>query len=320
MDLLSWLVPWEFSPALLLCFAVGIYLFVRGQRVHRVSTARKVFFWTGIVLLYLSMHTLLDYYAERMFFMHRVQHLVLHHLGPLVLMAAYPGSVMRAGLPLTWRSALRRFNQTVPGRALIATLTNPIFVPALFVFLVIIWLIPSVQFYSMLDWRLYRVMNWSVVISGFMYWNLILDRRPSPPAAMSPGGRVISPIVTMAPQMVAGAVIAFTEKDLYPLFDLCGRAIPMEAVTDQAIGGLTMWIPAALTEVIGLLVALKTVMRLSAKGRWGNGLTLATRQALEAQDTKDANDAKDGHDVEGVLQSPANVAPPVTTAPHKAQS
>jgi hypothetical protein len=117
--------------------------------------------------------------------------------------------------------------------------------------------------------------------------------------------------------MVAGAVIAFTEKDLYPLFDLCGRAIPMEAVTDQAIGGLTMWIPAALTEVIGLLVALKTVMRLSAKGRWGNGLTLATRQALEAQD---ANDAKDGHDVEGVLQSPANVAPPVTTAPHKAPS
>jgi putative membrane protein len=300
MDLLSWLVPWEFSPALLLCFAVGIYLFVRGQRVHRVSTVRKIFFWTGLVLLYLSMHTLLDYYAERMFFMHRIQHLVLHHLGPLVLMAAYPGSVMRAGLPLTWRSALRRFNQTVPGRALIATLTNPIFVPALFVFLVIIWLIPSVQFYSMLDWRLYRVMNWSVVISGFMYWNLILDRRPSPPAAMSPGGRVISPIVTMAPQMVAGAVIAFTEKDLYPLFDLCGRAIPMEAVTDQAIGGLTMWIPAAMTEVVGLLVALKTVMRLSAKGRWGNGLTLATRQALEAQEAKTAKQSHDKQGEQGV--------------------
>lgn len=323
MDLLSWLVPWEFSPALLLCFAVGIYLFVRGQRVHRVSIARKVFFWTGIVLLYLSMHTLLDYYAERMFFMHRIQHLVLHHLGPLVLMAAYPGSVMRAGLPLTWRSALRRFNQTVPGRALIATLTNPIFVPALFVFLVIIWLIPSVQFYSMLDWRLYRVMNWSVVISGFMYWNLILDRRPSPPAAMSPGGRVISPIVTMAPQMVAGAVIAFTEKDLYPLFDLCGRAIPMEAVTDQAIGGLTMWIPAALTEVVGLLVALKTVMRLSAKGRWGNGLTLATRQALEAQEAKTKKEAHDKQSEQGVLgatQTLETAAPPKTSVPHKAPS
>jgi putative membrane protein len=235
-------------------------------------------FWSGVVLIYLSMHTLLDYYAERMFFMHRIQHLVLHHLGPLVLMAAYPGSVMRAGLPLAWRARLRRFNQTLTGRAIIAILTNPIFVPALFVFLVIVWLIPSVQFYSMLDWRLYRIMNWSVVISGFMYWNLILDRRPAPPAAMTPGGRVVSPIVTMAPQMVAGAIIAFTERDLYPLFDLCGRAIAMSALTDQSIGGLTMWIPAAMTEVIGMLVALRTVMRLSAKGRWGKGPPPAPRE------------------------------------------
>ena len=269
MDWISWLDPWEFSPTFLICFVLAGWLFVRGQRVRKVSVARQVLFWSGMVLLYLSMHTLLDYYAERMFFMHRIQHLVLHHLGPLVLMAAYPGSVMRAGMPIAWRVRLRRFNQTLPGRAMLAILTNPIFVPALFVFLVLIWLIPSVQFYSMLDWRLYRIMNWSVVISGFMYWNLILDRRPCPPAAMSPGGRVISPIVTMAPQMVAGAIIAFTERDLYPLFDLCGRAIPMSAQTDQSIGGITMWVPAAMTEVVGLLIALRNLMRLSASGRWG---------------------------------------------------
>ncbi|AWB35362.1 cytochrome c oxidase assembly protein [Orrella marina] len=271
MDWFSWLTPWEFSPALLACFAVGIYLFVRGQRVHKVSMARKILFWSGIVLIYLPMHTLVDYYAERMFFIHRIQHLFLHHVGPLVLMLAYPGSVMRAGLPLAWRARLRRFNHTRTGKAIIACLTNPIFVPALFVFLVIVWLIPSVQFYSMLDWRLYRLMNWSVVISGFMYWNLILDRRPAPPAAMTPGGRVISPVLTMAPQMLAGAIIAFTERDLYPLFNLCGRALDMSATTDQSIGGLTMWIPAAMAEVAGLMIALRNLMRLSALGRWGRG-------------------------------------------------
>jgi putative membrane protein len=131
-------------------------------------------------------------------------------------------------------------------------------------------------------------MNWSVVISGFMYWNLILDRRTSPPAAMSPGGRVISPIVTMAPQMVAGAIIAFTDRDLYPLFDLCGRAIPMAATTDQSIGGLTMWIPAALTEVIGLLVALGNLMRLSAKGRWGVKPQPAQSSQQSSQSTPDS--------------------------------
>jgi len=266
-DWLLWLVPWEFSPTLVVLFLAAAYLFVRGGRIHHVTGARKALFWTGWILLYLSLHTRLDYYAERMFFIHRAQHLVLHHLGPLLLMGAFPGSAMRAGLPLAWRSALRRFNAGAAGRLLIGILTNKYLVPVLFVFLVLVWLLPTVQFYSMLDWRLYRLMNWSVVVSGFLYWNLVLDRRPSPPAAMSPGGRVLSPIFTMAPQMVAGAYIALTERDLYPLFELCGRAIAMPALMDQSIGGLTMWIPAALVEVIGLLVALGTLMRLSGKHR-----------------------------------------------------
>jgi len=280
VNLLSWLHPWELSPALLAAFGVTAGLFWRGQRIHRINGVRQGLFWTGWVLLYLSLHTHVDYYAERMFFVHRIQHLVLHHLGPLVVMAAYPGSVLRAGMPLAWRAPLRRFRATRPGRVLEGTLTNPVFVPALFVFLVLVWLLPSVQFYSMLDWRLYRLMNWSVVISGFMYWNLILDRRPAPVAAMSPGGRVVSPIITMVPQMLAGAVIAFSERDLYPLFDLCGRALNMSAQTDQSIGGLTLWIPAAMTEVIGLMVALRTVMRLSAQGRWGTRRTVSSHQAV----------------------------------------
>lgn len=280
MNVLAWLVPWEFSPTLVIAFIVAAWLFVRGTRVHRVSLARQILFWCGMVILYLSLHTHLDYFAERMFFIHRIQHLVLHHLGPLLLMGAFPGQVMRAGLPMPARTALARWLATRSGRLCVGLLTHRILVPVLFVLLVVVWLIPVVQFYSMLDWRIYRLMNWSVVISGFMYWNLILDRRPSPPAVMTPGGRVLSPILTMVPQMVAGAVIAFTERDIYPLFDLCGRAMAMSAQTDQMIGGITMWIPAALVEVIGLLIALGTLMRLSGRGR----LRAADRQAMRPRE------------------------------------
>lgn len=267
MNWLIWLKPWEFSPLLIVCFAIGAVLFVRGQSKHRVGTARQVLFWLGFVLLYLSLHTRLDYYAERMFFIHRAQHVILHHLGPLLLMAAYPGSVLRAGLPLAWRTRLRRFVQTNSGRALVRVLTHPVLIPLVFVLMVLIWLIPSVQFYSMLDWKLYRLMNWSVVISGFLYWNLILDRRPSPPAAMTPGARVISPIITMTPQIVAGAILTFSERDFYPVFDVCGRALNYTAQFDQNLGGLILWIPAGMIEVVGGIVALRTLLRLSARGR-----------------------------------------------------
>lgn len=268
MHLLEWLIPWEFSPLFLFFFLGGGWLFQRGMRVHKVSGWRKALFWSGMVILYLAMHTRLDYYAERMFFIHRLQHLVLHHLGPLLIMGAYPGQVLRAGLPMRWRIRLQEFRRSSLGLGIEAVLTNRILVPFLFVILVVGFLHPTVQFYSMLDWRLYRLMNWSVVISGFMYWNLILDRRPSPPAVLSPGGRVFCPLVTMVPQIIAGAVITFSEYDLYPIFDLCGRAIPgMTAIADQAIGGLTMWVLAGFVEVFGVLYALSTVMRLSEKNR-----------------------------------------------------
>src|SRR3546814_20868775 len=110
-------------------FFVGICLFVRGTRFHRVSKTRQAFFWIWLVFLYLSLHTRVDYYAERMFFIHRLQHLVLHHLGPLLIMGAYPGQVLRAGLPMRWRLRLRDFRISTPGRALEAILTNKILVP-----------------------------------------------------------------------------------------------------------------------------------------------------------------------------------------------
>lgn len=284
MDLIGWLTPWEFSPTLVLAFLAGAGLFLRGSQVHRVSVARQAFFWFGLILLYLSLHTRLDYYAERMFFIHRIQHLVLHHLGPLLIMGAYPGQVIRAGLPLSWRIRLRDFRLTGVGGAVVAVLTHKILIPLLFVFFVLIWLVPTVQFYSMLDWRLYRFMNWSVVASGFLYWNLVLDRRPHPPAAMSPGGRILSPVFTMTPQVLAGAIITFTGYDLYPVFDLCGRAIPgVAALTDQTIGGLIMWVPAGMIEIFGLMFALATFMRLSARGRLPNKRALArAKQATTA--------------------------------------
>ncbi len=268
MIVLDWLTPWEFSPTLVLCFIAAIVLYVRGCRVHRPNGFRQFLFWFGLILLYLSLHTRVDYYAERMFFIHRLQHLVLHHLGPLLLMGAYPGQTLRAGLPLSWRRALAQWLRRPSGRFVEAVLTHRILVPLLFVLLVLVWMLPVVQFYSMLDWRLYRLMNWSVVISGFMYWNLILDRRPSPPAALTAGGRVLSPIITTVPQMITGAIITFTEYDLYPIFDLCGRALPgWDAVQDQVAGGLIMWVLAGFVEVFGVLYALGTMMRLSAKNR-----------------------------------------------------
>jgi putative membrane protein len=268
VPLLSYLIPWEPSAPLVLLFIAAITLYVRGTLRRRVSIPRQMSFWTGVVILYLSLHTRLDYYAEHEFFIHRIQHLVLHHLAPLILMSGFPGAVMWAGLPVRTRMRLRSLGRTRSMRVLAAVCLNPGVVTLAFVAAVLVWLIPSVQFVSMLDWRLYHFMNWSVTITGLVYWGMLLDHRPAPPARMKAGLRVLSPVITMTPQILAGAFITFSQHDLYPVFDLCGRAFGgISQATDQAIGGLVMWVPAALLEAIGGLVALRNWMQLSERKR-----------------------------------------------------
>jgi len=264
---MKWIVPWEFSWVFLVVFLAATLAYIAGSRRLRVAPLRRAAFWTGMAIIYVALHTYFDYYAEHEFFMHRIQQVLLHHLAPLLLIAAYPGTVLRAGLPLWLRVRLRRAGQSLAWRIMAACLFNPAFVTALFVALILVWLIPDMQTMAMLDWRIYRAMNWSMVLSGLAYWWIVLDHRPKPPGRMSPGIRVLSPAITMTPQIVAGAIVTFSKTDLYPIFEICGRAFTLNVLTGQLIGGVIMWVPAAMIESAGGLLALRQWLRLSRIGR-----------------------------------------------------
>ena len=264
----KWIEPWEFSWVFLATFVFASALYVRGSGRLRVSTWRRLAFWAGMAIVYLSLQTYLDFYAEHEFFVHRTQQFLLHHVAPLLIVASFPAAVLRAGLPLQWRLRwLRPTRRSWPLRVAIGVLFNPVVATLMFIGFILVWLIPYMQQLAMLDWRVYRFMNWSMLVSGFIYWSLVLDHRPHPPGRMKAGMRVLSPGITMAPQMLAGAIITFTKADLYPIFEICGRAFTLNVMTGQMIGGLIIWVPSALLETLGAMLALRQWLRLSRDGR-----------------------------------------------------
>jgi putative membrane protein len=269
MNPLYWLDPWEPSPTVVIAIAVAAILFARGKRHARVSLARQMSFWFGLGALYVALHTRLDYFFEHEFFMHRAQHLVLHHLGPFFIALAYPGAALRAGIPFAWRQRfVRPALAARPVRIALDIVMHPVVAVTLFVGLIYFWLLSPIHFIAMLDWRLYRVMNWSMVIDGLLFWWLVLDPRPAPPARLAPGKRVLVVIAAIPPQIILGAFIFFTPRELYPVYSICGRAFTwLSPMRDQQIGGLLLWIPGSMMSVIGALIALRHWMRLSARGR-----------------------------------------------------
>jgi putative membrane protein len=268
-SILYWLDPWEPSPTVVIAVLIAAVLFARGASKARVSLARHLSFWFGLTALYVALHTRLDYFFEHEFFMHRLQHLVLHHLGPFFIALSYPGAALRAGIPFTCRQRwLKPALNTAPVRFGLKVIFNPVVAVTLFVGLIYFWLLSPIHFKAMLDWRLYRVMNWSMVIDGLLFWWLVLDSRPAPPARLAPGRRILVVIAAIPPQILLGAYIFFTPHELYPIYSICGRAFTwISPMRDQQIGGLLLWIPGSMMSVIGALIALRHWLRLSTRQR-----------------------------------------------------
>ncbi|WP_296765899.1 cytochrome c oxidase assembly protein [Thiobacillus sp.] len=258
------LSPWEFSPTVLLLCAGSVLLYVRGLR-HASGEATSPGFWriaaffVGLTSIYAFLQTHLDYLSQHMFWIHRLQHLVLHHAGPFLIALAAPLEIMALGTP-RW---LRRgvfvpvFNNPLTLR-LYRLLQHPVVAPLLFTGLIGFWLIPSVHFKAMLSLARYDVMNWSMLIDGLLFWWLIVG--PEKHTGLKPlgyGTRIIMLWAIMLPQIAIGAYIALSSTILYTSYSVCGRAWPIAPMTDQDIGGLITWIPAAMMSAVGALVVLR---------------------------------------------------------------
>ncbi len=271
-SLVTLLTPWELSPSVLVCTVVAGVLFWRGLRRRRqaglaTGFARALSFYVGLLLTYGVMQTYVDYLSQHMFWVHRAQHLVLHHLGPFLIMLSVPHEVLGWGLPAQLRDrVLLPLWRSRPLRMLYRVVQNPLVSPLLFVGLIFFWLTPSVHFDAMLSASRYQLMNWSMVLDGLLFWWLVLDPRP-PREHRTLGypARILMLWAIMLPQIGLGAHITLSKSVLYDVYSVCGRAWPVSPLVDQQTGGIITWIPAAMMSVLAILLVLRLWMHQSAR-------------------------------------------------------
>ena len=253
-----WFEPWEPSIFVVLVTLVTALLYIKGGFITKPDYRQKLCFWTGLLCLYTASHTQIDYYAEHEFFIHQLQSLALHHFAPLFIVLACPKATLFAGLPATGKYMLHRISAWKPIKCMANVLFQPIVSVLLFVGLIIFWLLPSIHFIAMLDWRIYRLMNWTMAINGLMFWGSVLDSQ----SLNSPGCRIGMLLAVIPPQIFMGAMIFFIPHELYPIYTLCGRALTeISAISDQQIGGLILWMHGALMSGIGVMILIYQELR-----------------------------------------------------------
>lgn len=260
MNSTQWFLPWEVSPLTILVCAGAIALYLVGiRRGAAPGFWRATAYVGGVLLMYVVMQTGIDYYSRFLFFAHRGQHVVLHHLAPFLIAFAAPGAVLKCGMP----KFLTRMGRRVPegvrqrGVQVYRWLQNPWIAGMLFVGLIAFWLVPAVHFDAMLSRDLYWIMNWSMAIDGLLFWFLVLARdRAGITPHLQFSSRVMLLVLVVPPQMLIGTMIGFSERTLFDVYEVCGRALAITAIEDQQLGGLLTWKPALMMSAAGVLVLL----------------------------------------------------------------
>ena len=228
---------------------------LRLPRAEHPPVWRSVAFVLGVVSLYVVLQTHIDYFAQHMFFMHRAQHFVLHHLGAFLIGLSAAGPVIWAGMP----DFLKPIVTSRPVQAAVDFIQHPAVAPVMFVGMIYLWLIPAIHTRVMLDARLYDLMNWTMAVDGIFFWCLILDPRPKPPARIGIGLRALLVLAVEPFQMILGAVLSLSMIDYYPVYRICGRIWDIAAISDQHYGGLIIWLPSTLTSFAGVICVLITM-------------------------------------------------------------
>ena len=269
---LRFALPWEFSPVALAACALTTVAYVRGLRARRASGRpekglRALAFLVGVGSIYAVLQTRIDFLAQHMFWIHRVQHLVLHHLGPFLVALGAPVDTLAAGSPPALLRTLRSLVANRVVRVLYRTLQQPVIACVLFVGLIGFWLTPAVHFYAMLIKPIYLAMNWSMLIDGLLFWWLILG--PERAGAPRLATRMAMLVAVAIPQAILGAYLTFRATPLYDVYGLCGRAFAISPILDQQHGGLNTWIPPGMMSALGLIVLASRWMRADGDARLG---------------------------------------------------
>jgi len=255
-------MPWEFSWPVFLAIALSLAWFFRGLKnlpaCERPALWRNACFVIGVVADYTVLQTHFDFYAQHMFFMHRWSQFVIHHAAPMLIALGASGPVIRAGMP----DFLKPLVDARPVKAVMDVLQHKAVAPVLFVALLYFWLLPGFHTRAMLDRNLYELMNASMAINGIMFWSLIVDPRPHPPARLSTLWRALAILIIELPQMVLGAILSLSSSDYYPVYSICGRVFDMTALNDQHFGGLIIWLPGTMMSFAAMIVVL-WVMRVN---------------------------------------------------------
>jgi len=220
---------WDLHPSVVIGLVLlgGLYVSWGGLRADR---RRVVAFGAALLVIFASLngplHDLSDNY---LFSAHMGQHLLLTLLFPPLLLYGTPAWVVRRVLAPRWVTALARI------------VTRPVIAAATFTAPIVLWHVPVFYEAALRHHNLHILQHLVFLTTAAIMWWPVLSPVPELPRLPYPG-QMLYLFLLGLPMSITGALITLSDSVLYPFYAAAPRVCDLDALADQQIGGLLMWV------------------------------------------------------------------------------
>lgn len=189
---------------------------------------RVVFFYGGLLTLYLALGSPLDQLGEDcLFSAHMVQHLILALLVPFLIYRGLPQGLLDRLLEINLLYIIGRF------------LTHPAIAGLSFTVVYGFWHIPGLYEWALVDKRVHILEHCLMLLAAFqVFWPLLSSShilpRPKPPIC------ILYILVLMIGQFPVLGALTLSEDPLYTTYLLAPQIVSWTVLQDQILGGVLM--------------------------------------------------------------------------------
>jgi putative membrane protein len=277
-------MPSPLAPPFVLGLLAAV-LYARGRRRHlRIVAARHrgglgwraLAFWAGLVTIVLALDSVIDNEAERLFWVHMVQHVLLMMVAAPLLVLAAPWIPIWKGLPLSTRRGLGAAYMRSPGwravRSVGRAVGAPIPVWILFNADLCVWHIPALYGLTLRSQAVHDLEHFSFLVLAVLFWAQVIDSPPLRPR-LDEGRRVAYVTLGATVCWLLAVVLAFAPSPLYESYSaLAARPGGLSALADQQLAAGIMWGPGSVPYAVFVFVALyRWLGRDAGEGEAGRG-------------------------------------------------
>lgn len=252
---------WQFEPEIVAGLLIAAALYITGVRKGADDRWwRHALFFGGLVALAAALLSPIEPLADHVFAIHQVEHMLLRSIGPMLILLSHPQAVLMRGMP-EWlrRGAVGPLVANRGMRRVFGFLSQPAIATILFVGISWFWMLPHWHDIAILNQPIHYTWHVTLLVSGLFFFSVIFDPR-SAPAGPRLGTRLVMFWCAAMGNILLGAFLTFKTLPLYHAYDIMGRMFGLNALTDEQIGGLTMWIPGCMMFAISAILILH---------RWG---------------------------------------------------